>query len=84
MLPASPGCLDFLYDIKSTLDAGGSDTAILVLAYSLAPEARYPAQLEEAVELLRYLVQDQKQDPSNVSSHAMPLTMLHYRADASC
>lgn len=42
--------------------------AIALLAYSLAPDAQYPAQLAQTVAALRYLVEEKSKDPSKVWS----------------
>ncbi|KAI3340808.1 alpha/beta-hydrolase [Ustulina deusta] len=41
--------------------------AIALLAYSLAPDAQYPAQLAQTVAALRYLVEEKSKDPSKIS-----------------
>jgi acetyl esterase/lipase len=40
--------------------------SILLLAYDLAPEHTYPTQLKQAIELLRYLVETNGRDPSDL------------------
>lgn len=54
-------------NIKDTLAAQGTDTAVLFLAYGLAPEHKYPTQLIQAVEALRYLVRTTGRTPSDIS-----------------
>jgi acetyl esterase/lipase len=44
----------------------GPDTSALLLAYSVAPEARYPTQLKQAVELLHHLVHTERWDPADL------------------
>ncbi|KAF2743583.1 alpha/beta-hydrolase [Sporormia fimetaria CBS 119925] len=63
VLPASDGHLAMLHDIVKTLP----DTAVLLLAYDLAPEARYPTQTRQGVEALRYLVETLHRDPSHIT-----------------
>ena len=76
-MPATPTLFQYLVDMKDTLIAQGTDTAVLVLAYTLAPEAHYPTQLKQAIELLRHLIETEKRDPSNVSQlHLQPLSHL--------
>ncbi|KAJ4290497.1 hypothetical protein N0V90_010714 [Kalmusia sp. IMI 367209] len=67
VMAGTPGHFQYLVDMKDTLNAQGSDTAILFLAYGLAPEHRYPTQLTQAVEALRYLVQTTCRIPSDIS-----------------
>lgn len=64
---ATPGHFQYVADMKDTLNAQGSDTAVLFLAYSLAPEAKYPTQLTQGVECLRYLLQNTNRIPSDIS-----------------
>lgn len=66
-MAGSAGHFSYLVDMKDTLNAQGSDTAVLVLAYSLAPENVYPTQLTQAVEVLRYLVKTTGRIPSDIS-----------------
>lgn len=70
VIPASAVQMSYLKDMKDALIAQGTDTAVLVLAYTLAPEAHYPTQLKEAVELLRHLIEVENRDPSNVHTTA--------------
>lgn len=44
----------------------GPGVSILLLAYSVAPEAKYPTQLKQAVELLHHLVHAQARNPSDL------------------
>lgn len=64
VMSATPALFQYLID---TLIAQGTDTAVLVLAYTLAPEAHYPTQLKQAIELLRHLIETEKRDPSNLT-----------------
>lgn len=65
-LAASAGHFDFLGNLLAALNANGHDISIFFLAYSLTPSASYPIQLREAVESLRYILNDTNRDPSNV------------------
>ncbi|KAF2734486.1 alpha/beta-hydrolase [Polyplosphaeria fusca] len=62
-----PAHFDYLAEIKDALVAQGSDTAVLFLAYDLAPEHPYPTQLRQGVEVLRYLIENEGRDPSNIT-----------------
>ena len=67
MTPGIFGHFQYLVDMKDMLNAQGSDTSILVLAYGLAPENTYPTQLIQAVECLRYLLHSTNRIPSDIS-----------------
>jgi acetyl esterase/lipase len=67
VVSASPGHLQILLEIKDTLVAAGSDTAVFILAYDLAPERKYPTQLQQAVESLRYLIETTNRSPSDIT-----------------
>ncbi|KAF2264859.1 alpha/beta-hydrolase [Lojkania enalia] len=67
VVPLSPGHLMFLTELKDTLITQGTDTAILILAYDLAPESKYPTQLRQAVEALKYLVESEGRGPSTIT-----------------
>ncbi|KAF2803120.1 uncharacterized protein BDZ99DRAFT_512225 [Mytilinidion resinicola] len=45
VLPGNAGQMKFLIDMKDACIDAGRDTAILFLAYTTAPEAKYPTQL---------------------------------------
>jgi acetyl esterase/lipase len=66
-MPCGPGHMQFLLTLKDTLVAQGTDAAILLLAYDLAPEHTYPTQLKQAVEVLRYMVETEGRSPSDIS-----------------
>lgn len=65
-MPCGPGHFQWLQTTKDSLVAQGSDVAALVLAYDLAPEQKYPTQLRQAIELLRYLVESEGRSPSDI------------------
>lgn len=44
-----------------------SEIVVLMLAYTLAPDAKYPSQLSEAAMALNYLLEIEKIPPSMVS-----------------
>ena len=50
----------------AALKSSGHDIAIFFLAYDLTPAASYPTQLRQAVESLRYILNETNRDPSNV------------------
>ncbi|KAI9843656.1 MAG: hypothetical protein M1838_002514 [Thelocarpon superellum] len=57
-------CLSWLWKLFMSLKKAGSDVAIVILAYDITPHARYPTQLEQAVGLLKYVLQDLQKKPS--------------------
>lgn len=59
--------MTFFSEMKDALCLQGKPTAVLLLAYDLAPEARYPIQLTQAIEALRYLVTTENRSPSNIT-----------------
>jgi acetyl esterase/lipase len=62
-MPSGPGHQAWLNDLQTSL---GPDVSALLLAYDLAPEHPYPAQLKQAIELLRYLVETEGRNPSDL------------------
>jgi acetyl esterase/lipase len=62
-MPCGPGHMLWLNDLQASL---GPDVSALLLAYDLAPEHTYPTQLKQAVELLRYLVETERREPSDL------------------
>jgi acetyl esterase/lipase len=63
VLPCSPGHMLWLDDFQNAL---GPDISALLLAYDLAPEAQYPTQLKQGVELLHHLVHTEARDPAHL------------------
>ncbi|KAF1846953.1 alpha/beta hydrolase fold domain-containing protein [Cucurbitaria berberidis CBS 394.84] len=63
VMPCGPGHMLWLDDLQKSL---GPDVSALLLAYDLAPEHKYPTQLRQAVELLRYLVETEGRSPSDI------------------
>ena len=60
---------DLLWSFKDSLS---KDSAMIILQYSVAPDGQYPLQLQQATELLRYIIQDAGKKASNVN----PLPVL--------
>lgn len=60
------GYFKFLDDLVKSSNAAGKDLAVFFLTYTLAPHARYPTQLTQAVEALRYVVTQTDHQPSQV------------------
>ena len=61
--------MQYLGRLAKDLNSGQGRTStvsVLLLAYTLVPEARYPTQLNQAATALSYLLYDQKRDPSSI------------------
>ena len=67
VLAATPGHLEFLYDLQNELSKTKS-ISVVVPSYTLAPHAQYPSQLREAAETLSWLLNDRNKKPSDVRS----------------
>lgn len=66
--PATQGTFLYLQHLVERLNAGRKARFVsaLVLAYSLAPEARYPTQIQEAAAVLAYLLESKVCSPENI------------------
>ncbi|KAF2186587.1 alpha/beta-hydrolase [Zopfia rhizophila CBS 207.26] len=67
--PCTAGHVQYFQQLVQDMNEGrgdGNSVAVLLLAYSLAPEAKYPTQLREAATLLTYLLNETKRSPSNI------------------
>ncbi|KAF2398591.1 alpha/beta-hydrolase [Trichodelitschia bisporula] len=53
---ASPAHVKYLWSLVDALNTDGNSIAILLLAYTLAPDAAYPTQLAQAAELVYHLL----------------------------
>jgi hypothetical protein len=65
--PARASHFEMLISQVTAVQSTGKNLAVVVVAYKLAPEARYPVQLKQAVSALLYLIKREKFSPSNVS-----------------
>lgn len=63
---ATPGHLKYQFALQKAIRQAGHDISIFSPSYTLAPYERYPFQLSQAVEVLRYLVETEKRDPQTV------------------
>jgi acetyl esterase/lipase len=52
--------------MAETFETRQTSIAIFSLDYTLAPEARFPVQVEEALSSYRYIVQELEVDPSKI------------------
>lgn len=62
-VPADVGHLKFTASIA---EKAGAEMAVLLPTYDLAPQAPYPRQLTQAVDILRYLITDLGRKPENI------------------
>lgn len=65
-IAADPAHLTFASVVVENVKAAGKDLAVLFLAYTLAPHACYPRQLQQGVEMLRYTLDELDRNPSNI------------------
>ncbi|KAB8229953.1 putative epsilon-lactone hydrolase [Aspergillus alliaceus] len=65
-IDATEPYLDFWPKIQNTLVEAGVETAWLHCTYTLTPHATYPTQCCEAVEALRYVLEDVGRSPGEV------------------
>ncbi|PSK60449.1 hypothetical protein B9Z65_599 [Elsinoe australis] len=65
VLAAGPGHVNWLY--RWTREASKEKlTSALMLSYTLAPDAQYPTQLQQAAEVLNYLLTEAGKRPSQI------------------
>ncbi|KJK65720.1 Ae [Aspergillus parasiticus SU-1] len=65
-LPANMGYFKFFEQLIQSAGDSGHDLAVFVLSYTLAPHMRYPGQLSQVVEALRYIVMQTHRSPLDV------------------
>ena len=58
--------LKFWHQVQTEVEASDITTAFFYVRYTLTPHAKYPTQLHEAVEGLRYVVEELGRSPSEV------------------
>ncbi|KAF2009025.1 putative epsilon-lactone hydrolase, partial [Aaosphaeria arxii CBS 175.79] len=76
-MDATKSYLEFWPSIQKDLAARNIDTAWYYPTYTLTPHASYPVQFKEAVEALRYIVEDLGRQPSDI-------VLIGDSAGASC
>ncbi|CAG8113209.1 unnamed protein product [Penicillium salamii] len=83
-MAAVPGHFEFWLAMVRALNENGHDVAVFFLRYTLTPHARYPTQLRQAVEALRYIVNETGRSPADVviggdsaGGNLTSATMLH-------
>lgn len=65
-MPVNDGHLLFSSSLVSEAGRSGKSIAVLLLQYDLAPGAKYPRQLTQAVELIRYVTTNLKKSPKHI------------------
>lgn len=65
-IAADPAHLTFASVLIENAKAAGKDLCVLFLAYTLAPHACYPRQLQQGVEILRYTLDELARSPTNI------------------
>lgn len=65
-MPAIPACFEFWLEMLQALNETGHDLAVFFPRYTLTPHATYPTQLRQAVEALRYIINETGRSPANV------------------
>lgn len=58
--------MKWLWDTRKALTKAGNETSVLILTYTLSPHGQFPVQLRQAINLLKYAVEDEKLSPSQV------------------
>ena len=66
-MPGGDGHFEFVTSLLSKAKSQNKSLAVLVLQYDLAPEGKYPRQLEQAVELLRHTIFKLGKTPSQIT-----------------
>jgi acetyl esterase/lipase len=65
-MPAIGPYFDFWVEMTRALNENGHDLAVFLPRYTLTPTAVYPTQLRQAVEALRYILNETGRSPANV------------------
>lgn len=65
-LPANIGYFQFFARIIADMKAAGKSVAVFSLSYTLAQHGPYPTQLRQAVECLRYVLEETEHKPGRV------------------
>ncbi|KAJ5727941.1 hypothetical protein N7493_005761 [Penicillium malachiteum] len=58
--------MNFFIDLIQVLNDNGNDIAVFFLRYTLTPHAKYPTQLRQAIEALRYILNETGRSPADV------------------
>lgn len=82
-LAANAGHFEWLWELKNDL-AQQASISIVVPSYTLAPEGQYPLQLQQAAEMLQWLIAKQGKSPGNVGLILDPSRHPDTRAKAVC
>ncbi|EHK23133.1 uncharacterized protein TRIVIDRAFT_28223 [Trichoderma virens Gv29-8] len=66
VLPASEFMVDYMFRLQKLVSTSAQPVGILFLSYDLSPTVRYPRQLEQAVALVRYVVEVLNKAPEDI------------------
>ncbi|KAJ5752671.1 hypothetical protein N7520_009588 [Penicillium odoratum] len=65
-IAAWPTHVQFCIDLVKALNENGHDIAVFFLRYTLTPHGVYPTQLRQAIEGLRYIINETGRSPADV------------------
>ncbi|KAF2670028.1 alpha/beta-hydrolase [Microthyrium microscopicum] len=65
---ATSGHLKYQFSLQKATRDVGNDFSIFSVTYTLAPYKNYPYQLQQAVTVLKYLLDKEQRDPAKVST----------------
>ncbi|EMC99246.1 hypothetical protein BAUCODRAFT_146213 [Baudoinia panamericana UAMH 10762] len=65
-LAATPGHFEWLWELQSDLNKQGRSVNVLVVSYTLAPAARYPTQMRQAVDAFNWLLHTKSQSSEDI------------------
>jgi acetyl esterase/lipase len=65
-MPANSGHFEFAAAILRKAETKGKSLSFAFLQYDLAPKTKYPSQMSQCVELLRYTLNTLAKEPSKV------------------
>jgi hypothetical protein len=59
--------MKWVYDAHRELTKSGTETSALILSYQLTPHGQYPLQLQQAVNLIKHVIEVEGLTPSQVT-----------------
>ncbi|KAE9366753.1 alpha/beta-hydrolase [Stipitochalara longipes BDJ] len=65
-MPANTGHFEFAASMVKRAEEDGKSLCFAFVQYDLAPHGKYPSQISQCVEMLRYALQTLHKDPSNI------------------
>jgi hypothetical protein len=73
--------MKWVYDAQRELTKSGTDTSALILSYQLTPHGQYPLQLQQAVNLVKHVIEVEGLSPSQVSHLRRTSPVYEYARD---